>query len=196
MNPRLLPWPLLIILTGAVWAGDAPPRKPAIVDLGTFAKQLDSWAFVGGTEYPGATGTLTWLGTDGHAAPGVASLHGDFSAGGKYVGMRIRKINRLATDFACWIKPDGLTTSVMVRLTDAVDQTFQYRLPLVDGTEWQRIVVMPGTTVAESVFPGRSDGKWQGHIAAIVIGLNKADIIRGNVVTCLVDDVAITTPEP
>ena len=189
-------WPLLIFLADVVWGGDALPGKPATVDLGGFAKQLDSWSFTVGAEYPGATGTLTWLGTVGHTAPGVASLRGDFSAGGRYVGMRIRKVDRLATEFACWVKPDGLAKSIMVRLTDAGDQTFQYQLPLAPGTDWQRIAVAPGTTVPESNFSGPNDGKWQGHIAAIVIGLSKESLIQGSAVACLIDDVVIVIPGP
>jgi hypothetical protein len=196
MPYRCATWPLLILLSGTVWGGDAPARSPGTVDLGAFAKQLDNWAFVGGTEYPGATGTLRWVGEIGHGAPGSASLHGDFSAGGRYVGMRFRKVERLATEFSCWVKPDGLTKSIMVRLTDAGAQTFQYQLPLAPGTDWQRIAVTPGTTLPESSFSGRGDGKWQGHIAAIVIGLSKESIIQGSAATCLVDDVAITVPGP
>jgi hypothetical protein len=123
-------------------------------------------------------------------------LRGDFSAGGRYVGMRIRKVDRQSTEFACWVKSDGLAKSIMVRLTDAGDQTFQYQLPLANGTDWQRITVAPGTTIPESSFSGRKDGKWQGHIAAIFIGLSKDAIIQGSVATCLVDDVVIATPRP
>ena len=196
MSSHLLVWLPLFLLTGVVWGGDALPPKAGMVDLGAFAKQPDNWSFVGGAEYPGATGSLTWLGTAGHDAPGAASLRGDFSVGGRYVGMRLRKVNRVATEFACWVKPDGLAKSIMVRLTDAGDQTFQYEMQLASGTDWQRIAVAPGTTVPESSFSGRGDGKWQGHIATIVIGLSKTAITQGNVVSCLIDDVAITTPEP
>lgn len=196
MSSRPLPWTLLILLAGVVWGGDALPGEPATVGLGGFDKQLDNWSFTGGAEYPGATGTLTWQGTVGHAAPGAASLGGDFSAGGRYVGMRLRKVNRLATEFAFWVKPDGLAKSIMVRLTDAGDQTFHYQLPLANGTDWQRIAVAPGITIPQSTFSGSKDGKWQGHIAAIVIGLTKESITQGGVVACLIDDVVITIPAP
>jgi len=194
MSLPFLAWPALLLLVGGVSGGDAPPAKPAVVDMGRFAKHLSGWAFIAGTEYPGATGTLTWNETAGHAEPGAASLQGDFSAGGRYVGMRIRKVDLQATEFACWVKPDGLAKSIMVRLTDANDQTFQYRLPLALGNDWQRLAVVPGTTVAESFYSGPKDGTWKGPLAAIVVGLSKEDLIQGTSASCLIDDATVTTP--
>jgi hypothetical protein len=123
-------------------AGSLPPTT-ILVDNFESLTSPAPWQFYNGSEYPGATGSLT-LGT-GYSGHG-AHLAYDFSKGGRYVEAYLSLPTPVASAaFASfWVKSPA-TILLRLRVVDSTGQIFQYMLnrPLdtVDFTAWYQQVV-------------------------------------------------------
>ncbi|HZX06406.1 glycosyl hydrolase [Kribbella sp.] len=170
---------------------NAPAAAPT-TPLGDYESAAEGWSFYPGSEFPGATGSLSYDTVSPQSGAQSAKLSGDFSGGGNYVALQrsFVPIDLKALDL--WVKSSQVS-SIGLRLTDATGQVHQQRLSL-SGSAWQHLSV---TQFAQGNgylhFGGANDGIWHGPATAITLTLDKSAILSGTSAAVNVDAVAATT---
>ncbi|MDB5104479.1 MAG: hypothetical protein JWP91_2168 [Fibrobacteres bacterium] len=106
-------------LSAAAWAD-----KP-IDDLET-AGAPAPWAFYAGSEFPGATGSLSVIAGEGSGK--AARLQGDFAKGGTYVAAQLTLPAPMTAAILSFRARSVPGTRILVRVTDNSDQTLQYAI--------------------------------------------------------------------
>ncbi|MCA8988340.1 MAG: hypothetical protein KDA78_11895 [Planctomycetaceae bacterium] len=134
--------------------------------------ETGSWNYNNGDEFQGAKGGLTPIVTE--HGPGLA-LQADFSAGGRYVGVRRN------------IGTNGVKQTSMVRFQARSDQLKQYSVRLVDETgqchqrgglqfpadgKWHEVTLDPLKISGGEHWGGADDGQWHGALQLIEIMLS------------------------
>lgn len=142
----------VLLLAGACIANGAEASSFTFDDT----ESIRGWAFHDGPEYPGATGRIDWLATDGHDKLGCLRLHHDFAKGGNYVQAISPDVSR--SDIGAirmWLKKPN-AHRVTFRATDSAGQTFQKGTSFAyEG--WQEIEVTLGRW--DLWFGGAADGE-------------------------------------
>ncbi|RZU13953.1 putative glycosyl hydrolase [Kribbella rubisoli] len=173
---------------------NALSTKPT-TPLGDYESAAEGWSFYPGSEFAGATGSLTYDTTNLQAGAQSAKLSGDFTGGGNYVAIQRNLVPINLTALSLWVKTSQLS-AIGLRLTDATGQVHQQRLTLSGSTAWQQLNVTTfngGTGYLH--FGGADDGVWHGPAKAIMLTLDKSLIIGGGTTASVnVDAVAATTP--
>ena len=142
------------------------------VKIGDFSAGLDEWTYSNGQEFPGAEGNL-WH-DEGRKA---AVLEGTFEKGGAYVAM-VKGLSEQLNLKDVTIK---LTTSdvksIVFRITDSTNQTFQQRIDLGDASKGVSVTVksFTGGNGAGS-WGGANDGKWHAPAKGVSIVLDKGHL--------------------
>src|SRR3954468_10099623 len=180
---------------GALWAGAAlAVVRPAgatetVLDDFESGASPSPWVLYEGTEFPGATGSLT--SSAGHSGKG-AHLAYDLTAGGRYVSATLTlPPPRAAVAVGYWVKAPG-GTHAKLRVRDATGQTFQYDttrpLEAVDASAWYHEIVQ--LDAASSHFGGANDGTLHQPLAAVT--LLAADPIEAGTASAVdFDDVSL-----
>lgn len=149
-----------------------PPQDQETV-LGDFSAGVDGWKTSLGGEFPGARATTV---AEPASATGPASvrLTADFSGGGRYVGIDKSWTSAMRmTELRLRLRSS--VGSVALRLTDAEGQTFQQRLALAPGGDWQDLSVR---SFADPANPGihhwggKNDGVMRGGVRAMSLLIN------------------------
>ncbi|WP_350275686.1 glycosyl hydrolase [Kribbella sp. HUAS MG21] len=172
---------------------NAPAAQPT-TPLGDYESAAEGWSFYPGSEFPGATGSLTL--DPSTAATGVQSarLSGNFAGGGNYVALQRSMVPVNLSALKLSVKSSQVS-SIGLRLTDATGQVHQQRLTLSGATAWQQCTVSRfdgGTGYLH--FGGADDGIWHGPAKAVMITLDRTSIIGGGTTaTVSVDAVTATT---
>jgi len=143
-----------------LWAQDRPGMSARIL-LDDFDKEPSGWKYIGGQEFPGATGSLTMDKTTGHEGKGSYHLVGDFSGGGGYVGTWKDLPQRNFTELRIWIKAPNVRM-IMARLVDGTDQCHQRHILLTPSDDWQEVVLKFAGVQDQDRWGGPADGVWRG----------------------------------
>lgn len=166
---KFLPVLLFTLFLGVGVRADEP-RSLDTRDLVT-----ERWSFTSGSEFPGAAGGLD---VAGEAGARRLILRGDFTAGGRYVGMTFAFSEPCVLEqLRVRLKAD--VRSVALRITDSTGQTFQQYVPLEPGnSDVQELVVTEFSNPSRKgiyFWGGAKDGVWRGSIQSIMILLNAPD---------------------
>jgi hypothetical protein len=171
---------------------NAPAAAPT-TPLGDYESAAEGWSFYPGSEFPGATGSLTYDTASPHTGAQSAKLSGDFTGGGNYVALQRTVVPIDLKALNVWVRSSQIS-SLGLRLTDATGQVHQQRLA-VTGSAWQQLNVTRfdgGTGYLH--FGGADDGIWHGPAKAIMLTLDKSSITGGGTTASVnVDAVAATT---
>jgi len=164
------------------------------VTIGNFESEEEVWSFGAGTEFPGAQGAYERDASAPRSGTYSGKLHGDFSAGGKYVsvGKMFLPLDMQKLEF--WIKSAD-ASGVTLRLIDSTGQVHQRKIALASAN-WQKIEISTfniGTNYLH--FGGANDGKWHGPAIGISFLLEKSNLIGGKTSgDAWIDDVSATAP--
>jgi len=174
---------------------NAPAAKPT-TPLGNYESTAEGWSFYPGSEFPGATGSLTYDTAGPQSGAQSAKLSADFSGGGNYVALQRTFVPIDLQSLSLWVKTSQVS-AIGLRLTDATGQVHQQRLALSASTGWQQLTVtrFDGGT-AYLHFGGTDDGVWHGPAKAITLTLDKALISGGGTTAALNVDAVTTTTSP
>lgn len=174
--------------------------KPAMAEeenslsLDDFETKPEGWEYVGGWEFPGATGALEWDKTTTHKGKGSLRLDADFSKGGAYVGLWKKFDDFKSKDikeFRLWAKSAGIA-NIGVRILDDTDQCHQKKgVPLAKTNEWQELVLNLGDLVGEESWGGANDRKWHGPAKAFGINIGADCLTGGKKGTLWLDDAVL-----
>lgn len=124
------------------------------------------WRFTGGSEFPGAKGTL-------ENRDEALCLAADFSEGGRYVGAVSR--GRLPQFRELAFRVKGAGKQVTLRCLDGEGQTHQYTLPLAGNAgEWRQAVWKPERSASH--WGGANDGKVRGPLREIALLVHAAEL--------------------
>ncbi len=151
------------------WAQDRPGMSARLL-LDDFDKEPTGWKYIGGQEFPGATGSLTFDPNTAHEGKGSYHLLGDFTGGGGYVGTWRDLPARDLKELRVWIKATNLK-AIMVRIVDGGDQCHQRDLPLTPSPDWQEVVLKFTTFAGGNHWGGANDGVWHGRAKAYGINI-------------------------
>lgn len=165
--PRFLSILCLLFRVVLVPASAAPPS--AALEL-----LDDRWSFTAGAEFPGASGMLSSAPATGDAG---RVLTGDFSGGGRYVGMTFTPTSPLALE-SLTLRIKTSLPSLALRVTDDTGQVFQQYLkpaPAASPDDWREIVVREfSNPTNKGIFfwGGKKDGVWSGRVRSLTLLLN------------------------
>jgi hypothetical protein len=160
-----------------VWAQDRPGMSARIL-LDDFDKEPSGWKYIGGQEFPGATGSLTIDKTTGHEGKGSYHLVGDFSGGGGYVGTWKDLPQRSLTELRIWIKAPNVRM-IMVRLVDGTDQCHQRHVILTPSDDWQEVVLKFAGVQDQDRWGGPADGVWRGIAKGYALNITSGSFNGG-----------------
>ncbi|MFD0715926.1 chitinase N-terminal domain-containing protein [Paenibacillus sp. GCM10027626] len=164
------------------------------VTIGNFESEEEVWNFGLGSEFPGAQGAYERDASAPRAGTFSGKLHGDFSAGGKYVsvGKKFLPLDMRKLEF--WLKSAD-ASAVALRVIDSTGQVHQRKIALANAN-WQKIEISTfniGTNYLH--FGGANDGKWHGPATGISFLLEKSSLIGGKTSgDAWIDDVSVTAP--
>lgn len=133
------------------------------------------WDFNLGKEYRGAKGGLEIVRDQPVAGFNAMHLHGDFTEGGAYVGMRksfatlnVEKMNVIRMK----MRSDSVNQFAL-RMVDGSGQTHQRKtLPFKADGKWQDIEILPTKIAGGEHWGGANDGQWHGAVKLIELMLN------------------------
>jgi hypothetical protein len=166
----LIPAALALVLGAGAGLWIARPASGVVLD--DFEQNPASWKYIGGQEFPGATGSVTLDSAVAHRGKRSFRLEGDFKDGGRYVGIwRDLAVlqGRPFRELHLWLKTSTVAR-ISVRLSDETGQCHQKSLTLEPTTGWQELVLHPEDVLGGDHWVGANDGKWHG--AAKDLGLN------------------------
>ncbi len=161
-NVKLLPTPPKVRIAKSI-------RLDDLGEEGTGA-----WQYNNGNEFPGAKGNLAVI--EGPASVGQAlRLHADFTAGGRYVGIR-RSLKQMDIEETKAIDLQVRSSEVKefsLRLVDSSDQTHQrHGIQVSPDGQWQAMSIDPVKIAGGEHWGGANDGKWHGAVKLIEVMLN------------------------
>ena len=134
------------------WALDRPGSSPRVL-IDDFESGKSGFAYIGGWEFPGATGSYAIDSTTGHDSKASAKFTADFTGGGAYIGgwRDLANVsNRNFKEIRFWVKAPTLT-GIGIRLADATGQTHQRNIPVTPSAEWQEVILKPVQFAGEIV---------------------------------------------
>lgn len=160
-----------------------------IVDLENFDRAQSEYSFTNGPEYPGASGTISWV-EEGHAGKGGLKIAYDFSNGGNYVGWYYNGFfpGRLqAVSFG--INADR-PMMIALRLADATGQWHHFQKRVEKSGSWEKMdYPLPEKSTLH--WGGKNDGKVYSPIRSLMIGVERPG--PGAKGTVLLDDLQVTS---
>jgi len=165
--------------------------------LDDFEQNPTTWKYIGGQEFPGATGSGTIDSTVAHGGKRSYRLEGDFSSGGAYVGMW-RSLAMLQgrhfKTLRVWFKTSTLTW-IQLRVSDASGQCHQKSFRLEPTSDWQEFVLRPEEILGGEHWAGANDGQWHGP--ATELGFNISHrFVTGTSSILWVDDLVVIPADP
>ncbi len=180
---------VLVLLLALLWI---PVKGFAADDLRLpIEPELKGWRFSNGPEFPGATGSIRYIGS------GELQLTGDFTQGGKgYVSashaVSAPGVNKLSFQIR------GNLELLGVRLHDAQGQVHQHFVAVgPDSDEWVSIDI-PVTGSRVSHWSGANDGVFRGEVSRIEFAAHQ-NHFRSRKDACEIRNVQLsrvaTTPE-
>lgn len=124
------------------------------------------WKFTNGSEFPGAKGKY-------ESRDGLLSLSGDFTGGGRYVGVVSR--GRLPPFRELAFRVRGEAGRITLRCLDAEGQTHQYELPAAAaGGEWRELSLPLADSAVH--WGGANDGRFRGPAREIAFLLHAGQL--------------------
>jgi len=187
-------WPMNGLLPSGNKATVQAEEALQNVTIGNFESEEEAWSLGLGTEFPGAQGAYVRDTSAPKSGTVSGKLHGDFSAGGKYVsfGKYFLPVDMSKLEF--WVKSAD-ASAVTLRLIDSTGQVHQRKIALANAN-WQRIEMSTfniGTNYL--YFGGANDGKWHSPAIGISFLLEKSNLIGGKTSGDIwIDDVIATAP--
>jgi hypothetical protein len=161
-----------------LWAIERPGTSPRIL-LDDFEQEPLAWKVVGGQEFPGGKGSMTFDPTVAHEGKGSIKLQSDFSGGGSYNGAwRELPPGRDFREVRLWVKSSSVVR-IMIRVGDGSDQCHQKNLPLPPSKDWQMVVLKFAELAGGEHWGGANDGKWHGPVKGFGVHLT-ADSFAGS----------------
>ncbi|MBN2713958.1 MAG: hypothetical protein JXR97_16180 [Planctomycetes bacterium] len=167
---------LIFTVTGSISAKD--------VDLGNFDNDKDGWAYYGGWEFAGASGSFEMENAVGVKDSGGGVLKGDFTNGGSYVAMTRNFWPPAPVENISFDAKGENINGFGIRVRDITGQTFQHKLEFVSDGNWKKVSL--DSFECESFFGGAKDGKFHGYVTQISIMIGKP---RGGVMKLTVDNI-------
>ncbi|PQO25200.1 hypothetical protein C5Y96_25170 [Blastopirellula marina] len=133
-----------------------------------------TWQYNNGNEFPGAKGSLVIIEgprSDEHAL----RLSADFSAGGRYVGVRSSFAQldvKQSKSIELQVRSDEVK-EFSLRLVDSSDQTHQrHGIAMVADGQWHAMTIDPVQIAGGEHWGGANDGKWHGAVKLLEVMLN------------------------
>ncbi|NQX67293.1 hypothetical protein HQN90_14320 [Paenibacillus alba] len=174
----------------SVYAAEPLPNTT----IGNFESEEEVWNFGLGTEFPGAQGAYERDASAPRSGTFAGKLHGDFSAGGKYVAIAKKFLPLDMQKLEFWVKSAD-ASALTLRVVDSTGQVHQRKIALASAN-WQKIEISTfniGTNYLH--FGGANDGKWHGPAGGISFLLEKSNLIGGKTSgDAWIDDVSVTAP--
>lgn len=162
--------------------------------IGNFESDEELWNFSLGSEFPGAQGAYGRDASAPRSGTFSGKLHGDFSAGGKYVAISKNFLPLDMRKLEFWLKSAD-ASGVTLRVVDSTGQVHQRKIALANAN-WQKIEISTfniGTNYLH--FGGANDGKWHGPVIGISFLLEKSNLIGGKTSgDAWIDDVSVMAP--
>lgn len=147
------------------------------------------WRFVNGSEFKGATGSLS-------EESGDFVLKGNFTGGGSYVAMIHTLNSPLNSLMLASFRIKTAARQVAVRFIDAKDQTHQHFVPLSgDGASFQRVTVRAMGSLQHH-WGGPNDGRLQLPVKTVLIVSHRADFADNRYVEVRIRDIDFVSAEP
>jgi len=148
--------------------------------LGDFEETTDGWIYGFGDNQPNIVGNFTSIeSVDAYQGSYVGELMVDFTASDQYRGRHVRIEKELADvdieKFAFWVKTSDLN-SLVIRTTDATNQTFQRQVQLQDTSDWQQVIISQMGTQSMSHWGGANNGNWNGPATGVTIMIDSYDV--------------------
>jgi len=133
------------------------------------------WGFNLGQEFPGAKGGLDLVEDQPEAGRNAMRLHGDFTGGGAYVGLR-RSFEQLDIQAmkVLRIKMRSETAKTFsLRMLDGTGQCHQRKdLPFNADGKWHVVEFVPTEIAGGEHWAGANDGVWHDSIRLVELMLN------------------------
>jgi len=154
-----------------------PPAPPAGKSVNNTAldDSVDTWLFSNGPEFPGAKGTFT-TDMDDSVSGKVFKLAGDFSGGGKYVGVTkdLKSLMGDTGDIRFKIKSSN-ENSIGLQLIDSSGQVHQIAsFPIAADGQWHDVLINPLDTNGGEHWGGTNDGQWHGPCGSFSIHISSS----------------------
>lgn len=150
-------------------------RSPGRSTIADFETDPVGWRFTAGQEYPGAKGGLVLDASQAHSGQRSYRLDGDFSGGGRYVGLWCDLSSckdRNFKELRLWVKTSTVK-QVGIRITDSTGQCHQKSgFPLASTADWQELILKIPELLSNDHWAGANDGKWHGPAAGFGIHLS------------------------
>ncbi|WP_238178075.1 sugar-binding protein [Paenibacillus contaminans] len=190
----LAAWPANGLLPGGNTTKALAAETLQNVTIGNFESEEEVWKFGLGTEFPGAQGAYERDASAPRSGTFSGKLHGDFSAGGKYVSVGKNFLPLDMSKLEFWLKSSD-ASAVTLRVVDSTGQVHQRKIALANAN-WQKIEISTfniGTSYLH--FGGANDGKWHGPAIGISFLLEKSNLLGGKTSgDAWIDDVSVTAP--
>ncbi len=173
---------LITLATGLLVSAFASAAEPN-TEGSANAASVKQWSFWNGREFPGATGSIAWDGTQGHDGPGCLAVKYSFVGGGNYVQATSAVPAGVNAQVArLWLKkPAG--HKITFRVVDSNGRTFQKGVAY-QNPDWQQIEV--DLTNWESSWGGAEDGKLRLPLKNFAVLVENSDPAKEGVL--LIDD--------
>ncbi|QDU59982.1 hypothetical protein Pan216_08190 [Planctomycetes bacterium Pan216] len=133
------------------------------------------WAFNPGHEYPGAKGGLEVTKDQTVSGHHALRLHGDFTGGGAYVGIRKRfeNLDVKSIDAIRMKLRSDTTKQFALRMVDGSGQTHQRKgIAFTPDGQWHDLIIRPEEVAGGEHWGGANDGKWHGSPRLVELMLN------------------------
>ncbi|WP_246302510.1 sugar-binding protein [Paenibacillus plantarum] len=187
-------WPMNGLLPGGNATTVQAEEALQNATIGNFESDEELWNFSLGSEFPGAQGAYGRDASAPRSGTFSGKLHGDFSAGGKYVAISKNFLPLDMRKLEFWLK-SGDASAITLRVVDSTGQVHQRKIALASAN-WQKIEISTfniGTNYLH--FGGANDGKWHGPVIGISFLLEKSNLIGGKTSgDAWIDDVSVTAP--
>jgi len=141
------------------------------------AGELD-WKFDNGSEFKGATGTLTLVKDQPVPGRNALRLEGNFTKGGAYVQAmrRLPELTQRTLDRITFSARTSNCQALAVRLVDGTGQCFQRKgIALAADGQWHELTVRPSEFAGGEHWGGANDGRWHDPAQLIAILLGNRD---------------------
>ncbi|WP_158560688.1 sugar-binding protein [Paenibacillus contaminans] len=149
------------------------------VIVGGFETDDEVWSLGLGTEAPGAKGEYVRDASVSSSGTFSGKLHGDFSAGGKYVTIRKKFLPLDMQKLTFWVKTADAAW-ITLRIKDSSGQVHQQRITLASTANWQKVEITKfNGGLGYLYFSGANDGKWHGPAQELEFLLEKSGLNGG-----------------
>ncbi len=149
----------------------------------------EGWSLHLGSEYFGAKGALSEASAPGR--PSCLRVDFDFTDGGRYVGVRLRRSIAAADKIAFSVRMAGAGWGAC-RVRDARGQTHAASFKVKPGA-WRRVVLPLDTKTFTSRWGGPKDGTFYFPLRQVLVAANKGADRKGGF---LLDDLSVIIDKP